>query len=109
MPRHRLLAAISWLLLVPAASAQSGGIELFAGETLFAEGTRVSLTSLVEKKRTLRAGSSSVADPLDLEFTERREVFGVDHGLNRDLTLSVLVPRVSRRRGRALHRPFSRR
>lgn len=89
-------------LLAPGLAAQSGGIELFAGETLFAEGTRVSFTSLVEHKGTVRAGTSSVNDPFDLDYTERREVLGVDHGVHRNVTLSLLVPRVSRRLGSTL-------
>jgi hypothetical protein len=95
--RASLFVALVALLLAPAAAAQSGGIETFAGETLFAEGTRVSLTSLVERKDTLRSGTSSVRDPLNRSFTERREVLGVDHGLSRNLTFTLLVPRVSRR------------
>jgi len=89
--------AIAALLLASSVSAQSGGIETFAGETLFAEGTRVSLTSLVEQKDTLRSGTSSVKNPRNLSYTERREVLGIDHGLSRNLTFTLLVPRVSRR------------
>jgi hypothetical protein len=85
------------LVFAPGLAAQSGGIELFAGETLFAEGTRVSFTSLVEHSDSLRSGTSKVADPADLSFTERREVLGLDHGLHKDLTVSMLVPWVSKR------------
>jgi hypothetical protein len=89
------LAAL--LLLAPTARAQSGGIQTFAGETLFAQGTRVSLTSFLERKGTLRAGSGSLADPTHRRLTEQREVLGIDHGLLRNLTFTVLLPRVSRR------------
>lgn len=87
-------------LLVLAASlpaiAQDGGIEIFAGETIFAEGTRVSLTHIVKTKEGLLSGASEVSDPFNQRFTERRTVFGINHGIARDWSLSVLVPIVER-------------
>ncbi|MFT5081324.1 MAG: hypothetical protein ACI84E_001984, partial [Planctomycetota bacterium] len=83
-------------LLVLAASlpaiAQDGGIEIFAGETIFAEGTRVSLTHIVKtNKEGLLPRSSEVT-----RFTERRTVLGINHGIARDWSLSALVPFVER-------------
>lgn len=81
----------------PAAWAQSGGIEIFAGETLFAEGTRVSLTGLQEVKGTLRSGSHRVNDPLNRKTIQNRTVLGLDHGVAQQLTLSALLPWVQHR------------
>lgn len=50
-------ASLLLLLLAPAVDAQDGGIEVFAAETLFASGTRVSLTHIYESKGSLRRGT----------------------------------------------------
>ena len=76
--------------------AQDGGIEIFAGETIFAKGTRVSLTHIIKSKEGLLKGSSEVSDPLGQRFTEVRSVLGVNHGFARDWSLSALVPYVDR-------------
>ena len=78
------------------ASAQEGGIEVFAAETLFSQGTRVSLTHIFKRKADLYMGSERIDDPLDQSFEEQRIVLGIDHGLRPDLTASVLVPFVRR-------------
>ena len=76
--------------------AQEGGIEVFAAGTLFAEGTRVSLSHIYKREGTLYQGSSEVPDPLDRVFEEHRIVAGVDHGFRPDLTVSALLPFVTK-------------
>jgi len=83
-------------LSTPNASAQDGGIEVFAAGTLFASGTRVSLSHIYESKGSFMSGSSGTSDPLDQELVEQRAVLGIDHGLLPDLTLSALIPWVSK-------------
>ncbi len=82
--------------LTEQAAAQQGGIEVFAGETLFEQGTRISLSHIYKSKGTLRRGTREVADPSGSEWNEHRLVLGVDHGIDRDLTLSALIPVVDR-------------
>ncbi|MCH2372649.1 MAG: transporter [Planctomycetes bacterium] len=72
--------------------AQTGGIEVFAGETLFRRGWRISETYLYRREGTLYRGSNSVSDPQDRLFQEHRVVTGVDYGLLADLTVSGLLP-----------------
>ena len=91
-----LAAAVATVCLGSGLAAQQGGIEVFTAETLFASGTRVSLTHIYASSGTLFRGSDDVADPLDREFDEHRTVVGVDHGLSPDLAVSVLIPWVSR-------------
>ncbi len=83
------------ILLLGGLSAQEGGIEIFAGETLFQEGTRVSLTEIY-KRKSLYDGSDQVRDPLNRTFEEWRTVVGVDYGVLPDVTVSALVPFVWR-------------
>ena len=71
--------------------AQTGGIEVFAGETLFRRGWRISETYLYRREGTLYRGSNSVSDPQDRLFQEHRVVTGVDYGLLADLTVSGLL------------------
>lgn len=92
---HRLAAA-GLLFFAPLASAQDGGIEIFAGETIFTEGTRVSLTEIWKTKQGLLAGSDSIGDPLGRTFVERRTVLGVNHGIARGWSVSALMPYVER-------------
>jgi len=89
-------AAIALTCLGGLAQAQDGAIELFAGETIFVEGTRVSLTQLFQYKDGLLSGSDSVADPDDRRFQESRTVLGVNHGIARGWSVSALLPFVSR-------------
>ena len=91
--RHAL-PLLALLLLAAPVSAQAGGIEVFAAETLFASGTRVSISHIRERKGTLFDGTSELSDPLHRTFTERRLVAAIDHGLLPNLTLSALVPYV---------------
>ena len=89
------------LLLVTfplSAVAQDGGIEIFAGETLFKQGTRLSLTEIWRTDDGLRSGTSSIADALDQRFVEKRTVFGLNHGIARAWSLSLLAPFVDRTR-----------
>ncbi|MEE2887743.1 MAG: hypothetical protein VX951_09975 [Planctomycetota bacterium] len=98
-----LPAGVSWCLLVlvlpgmvTGLAAQEGGIEVFAGETLFESGVRVSLTEINRSKRGLFRGSSEVADPLGRSLDDRRSVLGLDYGFDRRITLTALVPYVDR-------------
>ena len=79
-----------------AASAQEGGIELFAAETIFDQGTRVSVSHIYRRQGTLFEGTDEVSDPLDGVFTDNRLVAAVDHGLRADLSLSALFPYVTK-------------
>jgi hypothetical protein len=71
------------LVLTAPAAAQQGGIEVFAGETLFAAGTRTSISYLREVKSR---------DSLGIERVEQRAVASIDHGVHKDLTVSMLIP-----------------
>ena len=77
-------------------SAQEGGIEVFAGETLFDGGLRVSLTEIERSKRNLFRGSSEIAAPSEYSLDEHRSVLGFDYGMHRDVTVTALVPYVDR-------------
>jgi len=91
------LAPFAFILaLATPATAQQGGIETFAAETLFAKGTRVSMAYLYEHRGTLYDGSDKVSDPLDRTRREQRAVASVDHGFTPDLTVSALVPFVNK-------------
>ena len=76
--------------------AQEGGIEIFAGETLFESGWRASMTEIYKPKRDLYSGSHRMGDPLNRSTAEWRTVLGLDYGLDRDATISALVPFVYR-------------
>jgi hypothetical protein len=96
-PRSAWRAGLSLVLLVAGpAAAQDGGIEVFAAEPLFANGTRVSLTHIYESKGSLYRGSNETSNPLDLERDEHRVVLGLDRGLLPDFAVSALVPWVSK-------------
>ena len=92
----------SWIVLCAVllptddVAAQDGGIEVFAGETLFEKGLRVSFTELYKPKTKLYSGVNEVGNPTDRFNKEYRSVLGVDYGFNRDLTLMALVPYVHR-------------
>lgn len=90
------MAAVAVVILVSLApaSAQEGGIELFAGETLFSEGWRLSLSEIYKRNDRLFRGSGTATDPMDRLLEEHRVVAGIDYGLRHDLTLSALVPSV---------------
>jgi hypothetical protein len=83
---------IAGIGLAPLSAAQQGGIEVFAAETLFAQGTRLSLTTIYESRSELYSGSSEIADPLNQSLLRRTTVLGVDHGLLPNVTLSALIP-----------------
>ena len=90
------LAVAALLLSAPLAAAQDGGIEIFAGETIFSQGTRVSLTEIWKTKEGLLRGSDSLPDTEGRTFTERRTVLGVNHGIARGWSVSALLPFVDR-------------
>ncbi|MCP5023528.1 MAG: transporter [bacterium] len=84
------------LALASSALAQDGGIEIFAGETIFTSGTRISITEIFKSKEGLIAGSSDITDPLDRRFEEMRTVVGINHGFARAWSFSALLPLVDR-------------
>ena len=77
-------------------SAQEGGISLFSAPTLYASGTRVSIGYVGREEGGLYQGRSEITDPLARSLSERRMVLVFDYGLRRDLTLSLLVPHVTK-------------
>jgi hypothetical protein len=84
------------ILAAPRAPAQEGGIEIFAGETLFQHGTRISATVIHQRKTRLFHRADRVSDPLDRDWQENRLVVGVDHGVLPQMTLSMLAPLAAR-------------
>ena len=72
--------------------AQEGGIEIFAGETLFEQGTRLSISHIYKAKGSLYRGSSEVANPTDRESSEQRLVLGWNYGLRPRVTVGALLP-----------------
>ena len=89
-----ILALLAYL--TAESSAQEGGIEIFSGETLFEDGLRFSFTELYKPKKDLFRGSDEVGDPMGRSLKEFRSVLGVDYGIDRNATLSVLLPIVHR-------------
>lgn len=90
--RSALLASTILLAFTDSTAAQEGGIEVFAAGTLFARGTRVSLSHIYKRSGTLHDGDDEISDPLDRVFKEHRAVLAVDHGIHSNLTVSALVP-----------------
>lgn len=82
--------------LTSLAAAQAGGIEVFAGETLFAAGTRVSIAHLYESKTELFRGSDKVPNPDDRSRTEHRVVLGYNYGWRPRVTVGALLPVVAK-------------
>lgn len=89
---------LALLLTAAPAMAQEGGIEVFAAETLFASGTRVSVSHIYLEKNDLYDGTDKTSDPLDQSQWEHRVVASVDHGVGADLTLTALIPYVWKKR-----------
>ena len=94
----RLLQAVLLAALVSPSGvvAQDGGIEVLAGHTIFESGARISLSHLYSSRGTLSSGSDEVPNPNSLSLREHRVVLGVNYGLSPDLSLSLLLPYVSR-------------
>ena len=95
--RRRLIATGVALWIAAGARAQEGGIEVFAAQTLFDQGWRVSESHLYKRKGNVYRGSNRVSDPEDRLFEEHRAVTGLDYGLLPGLTLSALIPVVYKR------------
>ena len=93
--RISFLVTLVATALTEVAHAQSSGIEIFAGETLFDRGLRLSATPLYERKGSIHEGSSRKHNDTDRLYEEHRAVIGVDYGLLPDLTLSALIPYVA--------------
>jgi len=92
----RVALTLGIAVLGQTASAQEGGIELFAAETIFDHGMRVSVSHIYKRQGTLFDGTDEVDDPQARTFTEHRVVAGIDYGLRADLSLSALLPYVSK-------------
>lgn len=90
--RVGLLTLWSVATLNAGASAQEGGIEVFAAGTLFSSGLRASVSTIHKRKGTLFQGTHEVSDPLNSVFEETRIVTAIDYGLRPDLTVSLLMP-----------------
>ncbi len=96
--RRKSLAVLVALAITVARTdamhGQEGGIEVFAAETLFGQGWRLSASHLYKRKGNVFRGDRHQNDPLDRLFEEQRFVAGVDYGVLPALTLSLLVPTV---------------
>jgi hypothetical protein len=88
----RRSTALAILVLSPGALAQSGGIEIFAGETIFAKGTRLSVSYLYDQKTNLYEDSNKVSDPQQQEFRRQRLVLGYNYGWTSRVTVGALLP-----------------
>lgn len=97
MIRGACALLLAGALAAPTLRAQTGGIEIFAGETLFEQGTRLSLSEFYLRRSTLYRGTGEVSDPLDRTREEFWTVLGGDYGIARNVTLSALVPVVYQR------------
>ncbi len=75
--------------------AQSGGIEIFSGETLFGQGTRISAAYLYDQGSQLYRGSDQVADPDQADRRRERLVLGYNYGLAPRITIGALLPLTS--------------
>ena len=77
--------------------AQEGGIEVFAAETLYGGGVRISETYIYKRSgRTFRS-TNEVNDPADRLVEEHLAVTAVDYAPLADLTISALFPVVYKR------------
>jgi len=88
-----LLAALA---LPAGAAAQDGGIEVLSGNTIFESGTRISLSHLYSSRDSLFRGSDEVPNEAGRSMREHRAVLGVNYGLLPELSLSLLLPYVSK-------------
>ena len=79
------------------ASAQEGGIEVFAAQTLFEGGTRVTISHIYKRKGSFLSGTNEVIDPQLRLFEENRTVVSIDHGFTPDFAAVWLVPYVDRK------------
>jgi hypothetical protein len=75
--------------------AQSGGIEIFSGETLFGSGTRLSTAYLYDQGSKAYSGSDEVADPNNADKQRDRYVLGYNYGLTPRVTIGALLPLVN--------------
>lgn len=97
MKRSILALGASTLLMITLATvrpiaAQEGGIEVFAAETLFDQGLRLSLSHLYKRKGNRYRGTDHVSDPSDELVEEHRAVASIDYGFLPSLTASLLLP-----------------
>ena len=88
----RVVAGILACNFAAVGQAQDGGIEIFSGETLFEQGTRLSLTHLYERRSGLREGTDRISDPTDAIFERHRLVLGANYGVTPHFTAAALVP-----------------
>lgn len=98
MKRWRIIrvAMLAALALPAGVSAQDGGIEVLSGHTIFESGTRVSLSHLYSLRGSLFSGSEEVPDPEDRSMVEHRAVLGLNYGVLPEVSLSLLLPVLTR-------------
>lgn len=94
--RAALLLPVLLLLSAGTLLAQEGGLDILDGETIWADGTQVSLSEIFRRKATFYRGSDRVGDPLDQALSESRTTASINYGVLPELTLSALVPYVYR-------------
>ncbi|MFT7485549.1 MAG: hypothetical protein ACI9F9_001399 [Candidatus Paceibacteria bacterium] len=98
--RRVFQSGLTLCLLGLNAFGQSGGIEIFSGETLFYDGTRISLAHLYEQGTDLYQGSDKAPNPDNREYSKQRLILGYNYGLNARLTIGALMPVVDPELGR---------
>ena len=94
--RAAILPAVFLLSGAGTLLAQEGGLDILDGETIWAEGTQVSLSEIFRRKATFYRGPDRTRDPLDRALSESRSTLGANYGALPELTLSALVPFVYR-------------
>ena len=90
-----LSAALLWAGAASPALAQSGGIEIFSGETLFDTGTRLSTAYLYDQGSRAYRGSDQVADPNHGDRQRDRLVLGYNYGWTPRFTVGALLQLVN--------------
>jgi hypothetical protein len=88
---------IATALLLLFQDSRDGALDVFDGETLFEGGLQLTVDGIRRARTQLYRGRERVSDPLDRRWTEERLTLTANYGLWPDLTLSLLVPFVSRR------------
>lgn len=83
-------------LLVASVTAQTGGLDILEGPTIFADGTLITLSEVFRRRTRTFAGSDSVADPSKRERIDHQFTLGLQYGVLPELTVTALLPYVTR-------------
>lgn len=94
MSRQAWTAVALLAVTVAAAHADEGGVNVQSGETLFAQGTSLSMTYLYSRGSDLYRGRDRVSDPEDRVREENWGILGLSYGVQEDLTVSLVTPYV---------------